>query len=257
MSAPNPAGPPAGVPGKKKTSPWIFVLLGCGGIIIIGGVIMVALGFFAVQKAKEAGFDPELLSEQPAVAVAKMYAAANPDVELVDVDKDGERITFREVKTGKTVTVSLEDVKNGKIVFESDEGEKMVLGTTGEGGKGGVKMETSEGSYEMGASASTDVPSWVPSYPGADYQPGMAARTPEGRSGTVTLRTSDSVEDVTSFFESALKDAGLKVNVIRSSGESQGGVITGESAGNKRSAMVTVGESDGSTAASVTYTEKN
>ena len=49
MSAGHPTG---GEPAPKKTSPWIFVLIGCAGLIVIAGVAMVGLGYFAVNKVK-------------------------------------------------------------------------------------------------------------------------------------------------------------------------------------------------------------
>jgi hypothetical protein len=255
MSAPNPAGPQ--VAGPKKTSPWLFVLIGCGGLIVILGIALMAGGFFVFQKAKEAGLDPDMLRENPALAAAKMIAATNPDIEVVSADDDGERITFREKSTGKTVTLSLDEVKQGRIRFESDDGEEVVIGSTGEGEAGGFRMESSKGSYEIGASSSVDLPDWLPVYPGAEAKGMMKSTTPEGRAGTTSVTTSDPVERVMEFYQKALEDAGLKVNTVETSGATSGAMVSGESPDGKRGAMIMIGTGDEGTTAAVSYNEKD
>ena len=255
MSAPNPAGPQ--VAGPKKTSPWLFILIGCGGLIVIAGIIVMAAGYFGFQKAKEAGFDLDSLRENPALAAAKVIAATNPDIEVVEVDDDGERITFREKSTGKTVTLSLDEVKQDRIRFESDNGEEVVIGSTGEGEAGGFRVESSEGTYEIGGSSSVDLPDWLPVYLGAEAKGMMKTNTPEGRGGTASITTGDTVQQVMQFYQKALEDAGLKVNTVETSGTASGAMVSGESSDGKRGAMIMIGTGDEGTTAAVSYSEKD
>ncbi len=252
MAQPPPVTPQGGPP-AKKTSPWLYVLIGCGGLIVVAGIAMVALGVFAVHKAKEAGLDPELLQEQPALAAAKIYAAVNPDVEIVEVDEDGQRVTFREKSSGKVATVTLDELKKGHIVFESAEGERVTIGGQG----GSLVVESDKGKVTIGAGAEVKLPSWLKPYPGAEAKATMSSTAPGERSGSVGFSTSDSVEKVASFFEEGFKTAGLKVTTVRQQGaEGSGVMINGESPGGKRSAMVIIGQDQGATSITLTFSDK-
>jgi hypothetical protein len=259
MSAGHPTG---GAPAPKKTSPWIFVLIGCVGLIVIGGAVMVGVGYFAVSKVKEAGFDPALMKEQPALAAAKMMAAANPDIEVVDVDEDGGRITFRDKKSGKTVTMDADKIQQGELVFESEEGEVFSLKSTdaaasaGEGA-GMVEMKTKEGTFQMGAGGKAKLPSWLDEYPGTEPAGVMHQEGPQQIVGAVTFTTSDSVEDVMEFYKKVFEDAGLEVNVVQHSGAAMGAMVTGDSTDKKRSAGAILGPGEGGsgTSGNLTYRE--
>ena len=67
-AAPVPPAPiapePPGLPAKKKTSPVVWVLVGCLGLIVIVGVVAIIGGFFVAQKVKQAGLDPALWEPQ-------------------------------------------------------------------------------------------------------------------------------------------------------------------------------------------------
>ncbi len=254
MSQPPPVNPQSNASGQKKTSPWLYILIGCGGLIIVAGIAMVALGVFAVHKAKEAGLDPELLQEQPALAAAKIYAALNPDVEVVEVDEDGERVTFREKSTGKEVTVTLDELKQGRVVFESEEGGRVTIG----GQEGSIVVESDEGNVTIGAGAEVELPSWLKLYPGAEAQGTMSSNAPGKRGGSVGFTTGDSVDKVVAFYERVFKEAGLAVNTVRrQSADVSGAMISGESADGKRSVLLTVGKEEKGTAVTLTFAEKD
>jgi len=179
-------------------------------------------------------------------------------VEIVDVDEDGERITFRDKSTGKTVTLDLEDVKRGRISFEGEDGEEVVLQAEGEGDNGRINIQSSQGSYQLGGASEVDMPGWLPLYPGGEAQGVMRSQTPEGRTGSVAVTTNDSVEQVMQFYKEALESAGLEVSTMQTGGAGgAGAVVTGESPGGARGAMVMIGSEDGRTTASVTYNEKD
>jgi hypothetical protein len=81
-----------------------------------------------------------------------MMAAVNPDIEVLDVDEDRGLVKVREKKTGKTLTLNFEDLKKGKIVVKTNEGEEVAVG----------------GKWEP--------PDWVPSYPGVTMNTTVRAK---------------------------------------------------------------------------------
>jgi hypothetical protein len=256
---PNPqAGgvPPYGAPAPKKTSPWIFVLIGCVGLIVIVTLILVAGGWFVFTKARQAGLDPELMRRNPEIAVAKMLAAINPDVEVVSVDERAGRITLRDKKTGKTVTMDLDEVKRGRIVFESEGGEKTTIESSGEGEQGSVRVQSPEGTVEYGAGTAADVPGWVPRYPGSTPKGVTSTDTPEARGGAVSFTIAASAAEVIKFYAGELERAGFKVRTVQHSGEETGGMVNAQSAGGARTVMVMVGPGDGGVTVAVSFSEK-
>jgi hypothetical protein len=231
MASSVPPVPPAGgaQPAKKK-SPLVYILIGCGGVIVLIGVLVVAAISFGLYKAKQAGLDPDLIRKNPAVAMVKMAVAANPDAELVSLDEDRGIVTIRDKKTGKTVTMNFEDIKQGKISFE------------GEGG---------EGSASIGGPV--DLPSWFPSYPGATPQGTFSLQDNTGDSSGFHFTTQDSPAQVFQFFEAGLKKAGL---TVEASGTGNGGLISAHDENQEREAVVNVSAGSNGTQVSGTFKSK-
>ncbi|WP_321477230.1 hypothetical protein [uncultured Paludibaculum sp.] len=229
------APPPAGT--KKKMGPLGWVLIGLAGFFLLIGALVVGAGFFVAHKVKNAGIDSELASKNPALAAAKLMVSLNPEVEVVKVDDEQGVLTIREKKTGKTITMNADDVKNGRITFSDDStGEKV----------------------QFGAGAEVKLPSWVPEYPGSKPEGTMAATGRNGGGGMVHFTTSDSVAKVLSFYQDELKSAGFKItsNINGDSGDSKGGLITAENSDSRHTVMVTVGSSDNGTQVAITYGSK-
>src|SRR3989442_6898071 len=110
-----------GMPEPKKGGKLLIgIVIGCGGLIIVGIIAFALGGFFLWNKAKQAGLDPDLIEKKPALAVAKMMVAANPDVELVSVDDEKGVITVKDKKTGETLTVDLDEAQQGRLVFKQE-----------------------------------------------------------------------------------------------------------------------------------------
>lgn len=233
-------------PQKKKTSPIVWILVGCGGLVVVATIVVVAGGLFVWHKAKEAGFDPELMQRNPAFAAAKIAVSTNPELEMVSADEGKGTITIREKKTGKTVTVSFEDAADGKITFkaETDEGEvgELSVEAKPEGSGGTVELKSGEGTMKFGEGAAGPTPSWLPSYPGATAQGFFAAQTNEGYSRNFHFTTEDSPEKVLQFYQEGLEAAGFKVNqnTLSQNGRVTGGTVTAEDDGKKRTALIAV-----------------
>ncbi len=266
-----PIGGPTGAPGQgfptqqsfppppqKKSNALVWVLVGCGTIIIIGIIAVFLGGYFVWSKAKQAGLDPELLQNKPALAVAKMMVATNPDVELVSSDDSRGVLVIRDKKTGKTLTLDVDQAEQGKIVFRSEDGEEMTFDASGQRETGSIKVKTKEGTVTLGTGASSDLPSWLPVYPGADVQANFTARGAEGHGGSFGFATEDSIEKVAKFYDDALKHAGLKVEThsIQADGKLSISTVNGEDEDKKRTAAVQVMEAEGKTQVTVVFSSK-
>ena len=129
MSSPLPGQYPA--PPKKKIHPVVWVLIGLAGCFLLVIMAVVAGGVYVASR----------IAQNPAEAAA-LIAAGNPDVEVVSSNRDRGLVTFREKSTGKTVTVNLEQLKQGRIVFTDQEKEKEVVL---EAGPHGVRIQDSDG----------------------------------------------------------------------------------------------------------------
>ena len=240
-AAPVPPGSRPGAmppPAARKIHPIVWVLIALGSLFILFIVGVIGVGALVVHKAHQAGFDGDLMRRNPAAAVARMAAMANKDVEIVGEDDRAGTITMRDRRSGKTVTMSFDQVKHG-IRFTADD----------ENGKTAV-MEFGGGAAKL--------PSWVPNYPGSNGQATFSVKGSDdngsGEGGNYTFTTSDSPSKVMTFYQDKAKDLGLKVNVTASTNE--GGMIVATEEPSGRSLTVIVGSDASNTTVNVTYGEK-
>ena len=247
-----PPGAPYSPPAKNGSAlKWI--LIGVGGFFVVVIIGILAVTLFVVQKAKQAGLDTELIKRSPGLAIAKMAVATNPNVEMVSANEGRQEITVRDKQTGKIMTMSFEDAKNGKFVFRQD-GKEATITTNSSNGT--VEVKSSEGTFKLGGSAK--LPAWVPDYPGSDPQGAFSAQGQDGDSGSFTFKTKDSPQKVARFYQDQFQSAGLKIttNVTGQDGNASTGVLTAEDASNHHTLAVIIGPDDGQTAVNVTYTKK-
>jgi len=258
-----PAGVPPGVPPVAAPAPQkssgakvLFWILGIVlGLILIGFASCAVIGFYAMHKMKQAGFDSELAKKNPALAGAKMAVAMNPNVEIVSSDDSAGTITVRDKKTGKTTTLKFDPQKKSMVITD-ETGKTMSMTTTGEGANAGLEMKSSEGTMKIGAS-SEKAPDWVPSYPGSSPQNTFSANSNGEQTGSYTFTTSDTAEKVISFYGDALKSGGFTVSNMTTSSEGKtGGMVSGEDKANKRSVVVSIGTENDGTHVSVTFSVK-
>ena len=255
-SPPPPPGASAGMPAppaapKKGLGPLGWIAIGCGSLIVLSLLSAVVLGYFFKKKV----VDP--LKENPTVAAAELLVRASPDLEVVSSDPQAGTLTIKNTKTGETVTMNAEDIKEGKLSFETDQGT-TVIDATQNGESGSVQITGNNGqNVTFGAEAPKDLPSWVPIYPGSAVQGAMDSTSDEGRTASFALSTDDGVDDVVSYYETELKNAGLKVtkNVMEAAGQ-RSGMLSGTSDDEKRTVTVIIGAQDGKTQASINFQEK-
>lgn len=219
-----------GVP-PKKSNTMVWVLGGLGGCLTLVIICVLGVYFFVAHKAKQAGIDTDLIKKNPALALAKIGVAANPNVEMVSTDEDRKEITVRDRKSGKTYTMSFDDAKNGKFTFKEDGKSTVTFG-------GKAKL-----------------PSWVPDYPGSDPQGAVSAAGADGEGGTFTFKTKDASDKVVQYYQDQFKSSGMKVtsNITTQDGKSSAGMLSAQDEANKHTVAVVVGTDSGETTVQVTY----
>lgn len=242
-------------PPKKGLSGLAWVGIGCAilavlGMIVLGAVVAVG-GYFAKK-----GIDK--LEKNPALAVAEAYVRANPELDVVSTDETAGTITVKNNKTGDVVTLNAKDIQEGRFEVETKEG-KAVFDASGKDGTLKVTNEKGEvATLQAGAGAPQNLPSWLPVYPGGTVQGTLDTKAGESRTVAFTVQTTDPPDEVLSFYESRLKEAGLKVDklTVAANDQETGGTLTGSSESPKRDVTVLVSSSGGQTQAIITVQEK-
>jgi hypothetical protein len=226
---------PQSNPTKAKIHPLVWILAGLAAVVVLLAVAVVVGGLLLVNKAREAGVDAEMFRKNPAVAITKMVTAMNPDAEILSVDEGRGMLVVRDKRTGKTVTLRFDDVRNGKVTIEGDDKQEVIV--TG------------------GAGTDVKLPRWVPRYPGAAAKATVSVQNPDQDTGNVTLTTSDDPRAVLDFYEKEFqKEApAWKTSLTRSS---DGGVIHASDENTERTVTVAVGRSGSDTAINLTFTRK-
>jgi hypothetical protein len=257
-AGPSPASPIQTAPATpRKTSPIVWILVAVLGLFVLFGIAVVGGGLFLVHKAKQAGFDSELMRNNPGLATAKLLAATNPDLEVVSTDDQRGLITIRQKSTGKTMTVNFDELKQGKLTFKEDGKDAVTLEAHGNGDTGSLQMKSGSESLTMGANQAS-LPAWIPAYPNSKPTSTFSMNGKEGTSASFQFQTQDAPKDVVAFYESGLKQAGFRITatVTGDNGGSSGGLVSGDDAANKRTAVVVVGTDNKGTNVSVTYSQK-
>jgi len=248
--------PPA--PPKKKMGALGWVLIGCGGLMVVALVVIVGLYFFVMHKAKQAGLDPELLKKNPGLASVKMLVALNPDLEMSSVDDSRGIAHIYDKKKNKHYILSFEDARQGRMTLQEEGGESVTMSTSGSGSNGSFEMKSNEGTLKLGGNAQVNLPSWMPSYPNSQPQASMTSETDKGKTIVYTFKTPDPVDKVVNFYKDGFTSAGMTItnNAIFSNNGNSGGMVAAKDQDGKRDVVVTIGTEQGQTSVGVTYTEK-
>ena len=243
----------AQAPEVKKKSPWLWLLVGCGGLTLAAVVVVVAVVVFGLFKARDFVEDME---GNPARAAAEVVIRSNPDLEVVDSDDAEGTFSVRNLRTGEVATLDFRDIADGKLTFTTDEGEVTMEATPSEEG-GGLTVTGPEGEARFGVGASVeDLPEWVPLFPNATETSGtFQTASGEEMSGAVTQLTEDTVQEVMDWFKTWLDEAGFDLTGETLTRAPQGsfGAVGGEAAERGRKVSVTVAETEEGTAVTITY----
>ena len=224
------------------------------GIVIVLGIAAVGVGsYFIIQGVKHAGFDSALMKNNPGLAMAKMAAAFNPDLETVSTNDTAGTIVMREKSTGKTVTMRFDPDKKTMVVV-GDDGKEVKLSASGDSKSGGVEVQTADGTLKFGAAAGNTAPAWVPVYPGSTPQGTMSSQTNDGKQNTFTFKTKDAAGKVLSYYQDELKSANFTIGLMSSS--DAGGMLQAADQNKERTIVITAGTSGDGTEGSITTLEK-
>lgn len=250
-----PSVPPAP---KKGMSTGVKVLLGCLLAALLVGLGTCATCYWGAKKIGKRMQDyAEKIENDPDAAVYDAFLwtlKMNPEVEVVSSDDDAKTITIREKKSGRETTLTIEDIREGRISFEQD-GKVTSIDFESQGGTGAVTVQSGDDKAVFGAGGAASIPDWIPSYPGARVEGVNSFEAGGEKSGTFVLRTADDIASVVSFFEEQMGGMGLQVD--KSSMNVQGAEtvnLTGRAEG--RTLNVTVSHQEGETQGIVAYTEK-
>jgi len=212
----NPSLPPAP---KKGLSGIAVAGFGCLGLLLLAGVAGMMLINKGCQKVRQM---TEESGGKPAKMLAQLAVATNPNLEIVSTDDAKGEMTLREKKSGKTITMPMNDLARGKFTIQESDGKTTTVDVSQAAG-GKLTVEGPEGRtvISTGSDAST-LPAWIPAYPGAQNQPGgMRGDTPEGVAGNASFTTTDPVAKVRQFYEAKLKADGFEtqLNTFASGGK--------------------------------------
>jgi hypothetical protein len=243
----------AGGERKRGVHPAVWIAAGCGAVLVLVAVVVMAVVGVGLFKARDFVGD---LRDNPIGAVAAMAIRSDPELEILETDDDAGTITFRNTRTGKVATMNFQDIADGKFSLTTDEGE-FTLDAENAAEGGGVTVTGPEGEARFGAGASLDdVPGWVPLYPGAEAAQGtFHAETPEEINGTVAQTSTDTARDVLQHFKQWFADEGYSTTGESITTTPQGSLanIVGEREDEGRTVHVGIIEADGRTRITVSY----
>lgn len=236
-------------PAPKKTSIWVWIL---GGLAIFFCLIVVTcgvVGYMGMRMIKQAGFDSELMKNNPGLAMAKMVTAMNKDYETVSTDDRKGTIVVREKSSGKVMTMKF-DPATKQMVIITDDGKqaKVTLDSNG------VTATSADGTVKFGSATGNDVPSWVPVYPGSKPQGTMSATSADGSQNTFTFKSPDAATKIITFYSDQLKAGGFTINMTTTT--DQGGMVQATDEAKKHTISVIVGTSSDGTETAITAIEK-
>jgi hypothetical protein len=238
----------------KKSNVLMWVLIGVGGLFLMVVLAIGAGSFFLYRTVKNAGFDADLMSRNPGLAMAKMVTALNPDTEVVSTNDRAGTVVVREKSTGKIMTMKFDPDKK-TMVIAGDDGKEVTFKASGDGKNGGTLDITSpDGNIKFGAAAGNATPAWLPVYPGSAPQGTLSTQTPQGSQNTYVFKSQDPPGKVISYYQDQLKSAGFTVNLTGSS--DQGGMVQATDSGKNRNVVIIAGSSPEGTSGTITVIEK-
>jgi hypothetical protein len=249
-----PIAPPPPPAPKKGLGPLGWIAIGCGVIVVIVFIVMGAGAYLFKTKV----VDP--FQKNPGMAAAKLVVQANPELDLVSEDDTAQTLTIHNKKTNETVTIGLDDVKNGKFKFSSDGKGSATIDMGKEGAT--IKVQDDKGKESTivaGGGAPKDVPAWLPVYPGATVEGGISTSSGEGAMQSFGFTTTDPADRVLAFYQDKLKNNGLTIQpatTVALGGQVSTGIVIADSPDKTRHVQVMVTTADNKTKASITYEEK-
>jgi len=246
------------VPTKKGLPTLAWVGIGCAVLIVIVLAVLLAGGLFMAKKVKDVAGDLDFEGD-PAMSAARLIVRMNPELEEVDADEESGTITVRHKESGKTVTVNVEDIKEGRIRFTTDEGEVLIQ-ADGDPEEGTISVTSEDKTWTLktGVESAAEVPDWIPVFRDSEVENPHSIVTDGGTSGGYQLRSDEAVDVLVDFYRSELESHGfaVRVNSFSSSDDEAGAVVSATDEVSSRGVTVMVrSDVDGSTHVAVSYQE--
>ncbi len=193
-----PSQPVAPTPPSKKANLAFYI---GGGCLLLLVLVLVTCSVAAKSCA-------HLVSSNP-VVLGRIIAAANPNLDVIDVNEAKGTIKVRDKNSNKTFYINLTDAKRGKIEIVDEDGKGVRI--SGDGGK--IEVNGDDGDkavVNLGGGAQQG--GWVPAYPGAKVLNSVTSEKQGIQSGVYTFQTSDSAQQVLDFYRDKLKAGGYTVS---------------------------------------------
>ena len=244
--------------GKKGLSPLAWVGIGCGALLVLGGIALaIGIGFVG-HKAKQFAGNME---DKPVETTARLIARLNPDIDYVSSDEESQTVTLLNKKTGQEMTFDFQDIKDGKVRWNTGDGD-VEISTTGSGDEGGITVTSDQGTAKFGAGATGDdeLPDWVPVCSGAtDFDLVYVTEDSSSRAGTYSIACPGSLDEALDEYKVLLENGGFEVSrhVVSLGDQGKQGVVQGEDKANNRTVVVTLTTDDAASKGLVQYSEKN
>jgi hypothetical protein len=183
------------------------------------------------------GLTFEEAAKNPALAMARIAALRDPNLEVLGDAEDGNSIRVRNKKSGEEFYLRV-NPDTQQVEYGSTSGDGAI---TFDGSKGEINIRDEEGDtvVRLGGDAGEALPSWVPTYPGTSPKNTLAAKTPDGTSNTYTFKTPDSAQKVFDFYEERLKGNGF--TIAARIAQPAGGMMMAGDEGEKHQVMLTIG----------------
>jgi hypothetical protein len=236
---------------KKGLSPFAWVAIGCSGVLLLGAITAFVVGTFVLNKAKHIAAEVEAA---PVVTAAKVIAAANPEIVLLDVDEERRIVTFRNTRTHVEYIADFEDVENGTVRFFSNDGSVSIDLDAGED-DGSLTITTDDGITRLGAGGSAEeVPPWVPAYPGTSPQRAITSDDYAGHWGAYTFTVEDNLQEILDFYTAELEKLGLAITSRTTT--PKGALLTAQNADESRMMTVTASAVDDEVQVLIQYNQK-
>ncbi|MCD4653203.1 hypothetical protein K8T06_04650 [bacterium] len=239
---------------KKGLGTLAWIGIGCGALTLIIIVIVLIGGLFVAGKVKEVASDFE---KNPELAAARLFVKLNPEIEEVKSDEDTGTITIREKETGKEITASFEDIKDGKFTFTDEDGKKVTFGVDSDDDGGSLTI-SSEGEEITIASGknSGEIPEWVPIADGLKVGNKSNVTTDNFFSGSFTATSDQAMNKIKKYYQGTLSKNGYSVNLQTFSDDtSENSVITGTQESTSRTITVFIEADNNVTTVNITYTQ--
>ena len=233
--------------GKKSAGGPIAIVLGLGclGLLVVGVIVVAVL----IMKAKKVVED---FADDPAGTVAEMIVKRDPNYEFISSDKKKRTITYREKKTGKTTTISWDNMEEGKFTVTSGDDKTSV-----NIGEGKATVETPEGTTTLGVGGGLEkFPKWFELPPGTGgWRTGVRQDKDNGQfTGSMVGESAQPVAELAEAFRKNVTAAGFTEK--RSTDSASHAVLYFEDEGGKRTVSVTLFAQEGKTGVSVGYEQK-